>query len=127
MAEGAENALSGLGTRALRAGRVLVSTQLAAAEREARADAQRIGGGVVVLCVAAVFALAAALSLHAAAVAYVQARFGMSLSLSLLAVAGADALVALALALIGRAKLAAPVMVETRAMVKRTADALRGD
>lgn len=130
MAEDVANAKSeesGLGARVLRAGKVLVSAQLDAAQREARSDLSRIGAGLALFGAAIGLVAAAAILLHAAAVLFVQARFGLSWPAALLAVAGADALVAALLAAAARGKLAPPVMAETRAMVKRAAEAIRGN
>jgi hypothetical protein len=116
----------GLSVRVMRAVRVLVAAQLEAAQREARTDLQRLGAGLALIGVAIAFVFLAAIVLQAAAVAFVQARFGTTVLTALVVVAGADLLIAAVLALVARAKLAPPLMVETRAMVKRATDAIRG-
>jgi hypothetical protein len=56
----------------------------------------------------------------------VQRRFQWDMASSIGAVAGADIVVALVLLLMARARLATPVLTETRAMVKKAAGVLRG-
>jgi hypothetical protein len=112
--------------RAYRAFELLFSVHAKLARREAGDDLRRIVSGLV-LAVLALGLVSFALVLgHAAAVFAVERRFQWGYPTSIGAVAGADALLALVLFLVARARLSAPVLPETRAMVKKAAAVLKG-
>jgi hypothetical protein len=102
--------------RAYRAFELLFSVHAKLARREAGDDLRRIVSGLV-LAVLALGLVSFALVLgHAAAVFAVERRFQWGYPTTIGAVAGADA----------RARLSAPVLPETRAMVKKAAAVLKG-
>lgn len=117
---------TGLFVRGYRAFELLFSLHAKLARREAEDDLRRIVSGVV-LAVLALGLVSFALVLgHAAAVLAVERRFQWGYPASIGAVAAADAFLALVLLLVARARLSAPFLPETRAMVKKAAGVLRG-
>lgn len=112
--------------RGYRAFELLFSVHAKLARREAADDLRRVLTGVVLALVAAVLLLFALCLAHGAAVLLVQRRLQWDLPASIGAVAGADVAIALLLLLVTRARLSAPVLPETRAMVKKAAAVLRG-
>lgn len=126
-ARGEDEAQStGLLGRAFRAVELLVSAQAASAKREAKEDASRVLGGLVLAIGAVAFFMTALAFAQVAAVFFVQSRFGLTWPAALLAVAGGNGFIAIVLYGIARAKLAPPVLVETRAMMKRAASVIAG-
>lgn len=121
-----ESADTGLLVRAYRAFELLFSVHARLARREASDDLRRILSGVALAAVALALAAFALVLGHAAAVVAVERRFQWGYPASFGAVAGADVLAAVLLLLIARARLAPPVLAETRAMVKKAASVLRG-
>ncbi|MEZ4294017.1 MAG: phage holin family protein [Polyangiaceae bacterium] len=117
---------TGMLVRAYRAFELLFSVHARLAQKEASEDARRIVTGII-LAVLAFSLLSFALILgHAAAVMAVEHRFHLGYPASIGAVAGADIALALLLLLLARARLSAPVLPETRAMVKKAAAVLKG-
>lgn len=117
---------TGLLVRGYRAFELLFSVHAKLAQREATEDLRRIVLALVVAAVALALLGFALILGHAAAVLAVERRFQWGYPASIGAVAGADVLVALVLLLRTRAQLSAPVLPETRAMVKKAASVLRG-
>lgn len=112
--------------RGYRAFELLFSVHAKLARREASDDLRRIVSGLVLAVLALALVSFALVLGHAAAVLAVERRFQWGYPTSIGAVAGADAFLALVLLLIARARLSAPVLPETRAMVKKAAAVLRG-
>jgi hypothetical protein len=112
--------------RGYRAFELLFSVHAKLARREASDDLRRIVSGVILAVVALGLVAVALLLGHAAAVLAVERRFQWGYPGSIGAVAAADALLAALLLWIARARLSAPVLPETRAMVKKAAAVLRG-
>lgn len=112
--------------RLYRAFDLLFSVHARAARREAGADLRRIATGLLLFGIALSLLGFALILGHAAAVLLVERRFGWGYGPSIGAVAGADVGLALFLFLLGRARLATPVLTETRAMMKKAASVLRG-
>lgn len=117
---------TGLLVRGYRAFELLFSVHAKLARREAEGDLRRILSGVVLAALALALVGFALILGHAAAVVAVERRFQWGYAASIGAVAGADAFLALVLLLLARARLTAPVLPETRAMVKKAAAVLRG-
>jgi hypothetical protein len=112
--------------RGYRAFELLFSVHAKMAKSEASRDLRRVVSGIVLMAVAISLVGFALILGHAAAVLVVQRRFQLDMASSIGAVAGADIVVALVLLLMARARLATPVLTETRAMVKKAAGVLRG-
>lgn len=93
------------------------------AEREAAADRSRIVRGIVFFALSFFLLLLTLLVGQALLVCWLRAR-GLSDLAALGITAGADALLGLFCLLIGRAAMKAPVLPQTRAMVRRTMSAL---
>lgn len=121
-----EAASMDLVSRALRAIEWLLSAHMTIAQREAKKDIARLLSAVWLAGVAIVLAATALVLVHAAAVVVLQAQTGLSWPAVLLAVAGADVLAAGLFLMRCRARLAPPVMVETRAIARKAAAALTG-
>lgn len=117
---------AGVTSRLLRAGEVLASAHAKRAKEEAARDAGRIGGALGLLAAAALLLVPACLLAHFALVVWLRDRFALALAPAAGAVAAGDVLCALLLALVARAKLAPPVLAETRATLKRAAEVWRG-
>jgi hypothetical protein len=117
---------AGTSSRLLRAAEVLVSAHASRAKDEAARDASRIGTGAVLIVIALGFVFPALFLLNVAVVFLVEARFAWGFPASATAVAAGDLIVALVVLQLARAKLAAPVLVETRATLKRVASVVRG-
>jgi hypothetical protein len=93
------------------------------AEREAQADQKRLVRGVV--CFAIAFFLLLLTLLVAQALLVITLReLGVKLLWALVITAGADALFGLSFLLLGRRMLKAPVLPQTRALLRRTLSAL---
>lgn len=117
---------TGMLVRGYRAFELLFSVHARVAKNEASRDLRRVMSGIVLVAVAISLVGFALILGHAAAVLVVQRRFQWDMASSIGAVAGADIVVALVLLLMARARLATPVLAETRAMVKKAAGVLRG-
>lgn len=105
---------------------LIASAHASRAREEAGKDASRVLGGVVLLLLAIFFCVPVVLLVDAALVLYLVERGTFSLPAALGAVAAGNALVVLALGLRARSQLEAPVLVETRATLKRAAIVIRG-
>jgi hypothetical protein len=116
----------GILVRGYRAFELLFSVHARLARREAGDDLRRIATGVALAVLALGLVSFALIPGQAAAVLAVERRFQWGYPASIGAVAGADVFLALVLLLIARARLSAPVLPETRAMVKKAAAVLRG-
>lgn len=112
--------------RAYRAFELLFSVHAKLAKREAEDDLRRIATGVLFGALAIALVAFALVLGHAAAVLAVERRFQWGYPASIGAVAGTDAALALFLLLLARARFRAPVLPETRAMVKKATAVLRG-
>lgn len=123
---GSGGADTGMLVRAYRAFELLFSVHARLARREAKEDVRRILAGVFLIFLALGLVGLAMILGQAAAVLAVERRFQWGYPSSIGAVAGADALVAALLLIIARGRLSAPVLPETRAMVKKAASVLRG-
>lgn len=117
---------TGLLVRGYRAFELLFSVHAKLARREATDDLRRVVSALVLAALGLGLVGFALILGHAAAVLAVERRFHWGYPGSIGAVAGADVLLALVLFLVARARLAAPVLPETRAMVKKAAAVLRG-
>ena len=107
--------------------RLLIDAQIASAKREASQDASRMLGGLALAALGASLFMTGLVLVQVALVFWVQARFALAWPVALLAVAGGNVLVAMVLFGAARMKLAPPVLVETRAMMKRVAGVITGD
>lgn len=124
--EDAATTSTGTLTRLVRAVELLLSAHASRAREEASKDLSRMLSGALLL-LAALFFLALVVPLaDVAASLLVHDRYGWSLPASLGWVASANVLVALLLAFVARGRLSTPVLVETRATLKRAAIVLRG-
>ncbi|MBN8611145.1 MAG: phage holin family protein [Deltaproteobacteria bacterium] len=123
---GAAGGEPGLFARALRAVEVLVSAHVSLARVEAKADLARILSGVALLVMAIALATLACAIGHVALVLVLEAQLACGYETALAAVAATDAALATVLMLLARARLAAPVLVETRSMLTKAAVTLRG-
>ncbi len=110
-------------SRILRAGYSLVRIHLDIAQNEAARDQQRMLRGLVCLGVAGVFLVLLLISGQALVVALLRDA-GVKLSFALLAVVLADVIFGLLLFALGRRALRAPVLPQTRAVIRRTLSAL---
>ncbi len=122
----ARDADAGMATRMLGAVELIASAHASRARDEASRDLSRIVSGAALLALAFVLFLPALFLANVAAVLAVEARWAPGLASSAGIVAAADVAIALLVALAGRARLAAPVMQETRATLKRAVAVLRG-
>lgn len=113
-------------SRAIAAVELIASAHASRAKDEAGRDLSRIGSGAVLLAVGALFAVFTLFLADAIAVVLLYERARLPLYAALLAVAGSNLAIGLACLLIGRARLKAPVLVETRATLKRAALVVRG-
>lgn len=131
MAEGepsgdASTAESSILMRAVRALELLFSAHATIARLEARNDLARILSGLF-LAGAALAMLAIAVVLgHVVAAIALEARLECGYPTSIGAIAGADLVIAAVFFLGARARLQAPVLVETRATMKKAVSTLRG-
>lgn len=121
----AESADTGILVRAFRAIELLVSAHARLVRLEARNDLGRIVSALVLAAVGLTLLSFALILAHAAAVFAVERRFQWGIPASLGAVAGADVFVAMILLLVARARLARPVLTDTRAMVAKATALLR--
>jgi len=124
--QSSEPAPSGTLVRVVSAVELLVSAHASRAKDEAARDLGRIAGALLLLGAAALFGALAVGILDVALALFLRARLGWPLPLALGAVAGGNVALALVLAWIARARLALPVLPETRATLRRAAVALRG-
>lgn len=112
--------------RGVRAVEVLASAHASRAKEEARRDLGRIGSGVGLFALAALLAIPAVVLLHVALVIVLHERSGLPWATAAAAVAGGDVAIGALAILLGRARLRTPVMVETRATLKRAVAVLKG-
>ncbi|HTJ85025.1 MAG TPA: phage holin family protein [Polyangiaceae bacterium] len=105
---------------------VLVGAHAARAQREATDDAKRVVAGAILVALAAALMLPVVLLFDVAVAVVLVEKYEQDLALSLALVAVGNLVVALAALAAGRARLRAPVLKETRATLKRAAQALRG-
>jgi hypothetical protein len=95
------------------------------AQREAARDASRLAGGLVLLVCAAAIAGAGAIVLSAAAIVALAQYTRLDWLGAILVVGAADAALAVLLGLAGKSRFKAPIMKETRGLVKRTVSSFR--
>ncbi|MBL9026154.1 MAG: phage holin family protein [Myxococcales bacterium] len=112
--------------RLVRALEVLLSAHASRARDEASRDISRIGAGAVLLVLALALVAPALLLLDLAAVLVIQEHLRWGWAASCVAVAALDVVVAGLALTAARARLAAPVLVETRSTLKRAALVIRG-
>lgn len=124
---GAEE-LGGSGTiaRLVNALELIGSAHASRARDEAKRDASRLVSGLLLGLVAVLLVIPAVAVADVAAALALAARGVLSLPSALAAAAAIDALVVVALVLAARARFTSPVLVETRATLKRAALVLRG-
>jgi hypothetical protein len=103
---------------------VLLSAHVESARNEASRDARRFLGAVLLLGASMLLLIPASLLAHAAAAMLVHDTWPIGWTESLLAVAAADVAVGVPVYLWARRRLGAPLLTETRALVRRTAAAL---
>jgi hypothetical protein len=111
--------------RIVRVVQALIKSHAHLAREELGRDANRLLAGLCFLAVAAFFAGVVVLLLEVALVSVLRELSGASLFRCLVAAAGINSVVAVGAALLGRARLRAPVLRETRAMLAATATALK--
>ncbi len=121
-----EGTEGGILMRALRALELLVSAHARLARLEAKNDLARIASGLFLAGLALALAGMAAILGHVVLVLALEARLAWGLPASIGAVAAADVALAVVLMLVARARLQAPVLVETRSMMTKAASTLRG-
>jgi hypothetical protein len=109
--------------RVLRAGYSLLRIHFEIAQHEAARDQQRMLRGMFCLGVAAVFLVLLLFSGQALVVALLRDA-GLKLSFALLAVVLVDVIFGLLLFVVGRRALRAPMLPQTRAVLRRTLSAL---
>lgn len=126
MAESRDERELGLLSRMVRALELIASVHVSRARDEAGRDVSRLVKGVVLGVAALAMALPVLLLLEVAATLTVRQRFGLGEVASVLVVAGGNALLALALAFTAKRRLSAPLLVETRATLKRAIVVVRG-
>ena len=102
----------------VRAFAAMLGLHMRYAQREAAHDAERLVGALLLVVVGAVLGLFGLLFGHLALMDYLTTL--MPRSQAVLVVAGGDLLLAVMMLLVARARLRKPVLVETRAMVRRT-------
>ncbi len=112
--------------RALDALDVLVSAHAALARVEAKNDLTRLVSGLAFAAGALALTSMAAVLVHALLVLAAESQLGWGRVEAIAALAAGDVTVAAALMLMARARLRAPVMVETRATLAKASAALRG-
>lgn len=112
--------------RVYRVLKMLVSMQARLARREAREGVRRMMTAVVLAAIACALLSMALLLGHAALVMAIEQHYGLGYPASIGAVAGGDVVLALFLFLVARARMAAPILPETREMVKKAAAAMVG-
>lgn len=117
--------IADIGARALKMVGTLFGLHLEYAQREAAKDASRLAAGLALLVAAAAVAGAGAIVLSAAAIVALEQYTQLSWLGAILVVGAADAGLAMMLALVGRSRFKAPIMKETRGLVKRTVSSLR--
>lgn len=112
-------------SRILDAAELLASAHASRAKDEASRDVSRIVSGLVLVVAAILVVAPAVLLLDVALVFLLQEKTGWGFAASSAAVAGANLLVAFGLGLTARSKFSKPVMLETRATLRRAARVLR--
>ena len=113
-------------SRAFAAVELLASAHASRAKDEAGRDLSRIGSGAILLVAGALFSMFALLFADVLGVVLLVERAHLALPMAVLAVAGANLALGLVCLLVGRARLKQPVLVETRATLKRAAIVMRG-
>ena len=113
--------------RLVRAVELIASAHASRAREEAGKDLSRMASGGLLLLLGLLLFVPIVALLDVALSLLIADRAPMSLALSLACVAGGNALVALVLGLTARSRLSSPVLVETRATLKRAAIVLRGN
>lgn len=114
---------SGSAGRLFGIARGLLQIHVDIAKREAAADQARLARGLVLLTLA-LFLLLLVLFVGQALGAWLLHAAGLSWTWALAGVAGGDLILSLLLFVLGRRALRAPVLPETRALLRRTAAAL---
>ena len=122
-----EAAASGFLARLLRVLEALLTAAADTARNEARRDLRRLLVGIILLAAGVFLALTALALLSVALVFVVHATWHTGWPTAILSVAGANVVLGAGIAIAGRQRLAAPVLCETRAMLRRTATILVGD
>jgi uncharacterized membrane protein YqjE len=122
----AEAAAPGTFGRVTRVARTLVSVHVEAATREAVRDRDRLLAGAVLAALGAFFVALLLVMLHIAAL-FALHRYGQPWLVSALAVAGGDLLAGLVCLMLARGRFRAPVLQETRALVRRTVESFTGE
>ena len=113
-------------SRAFAAVELLASAHASRAKDEAGRDLSRVGSGAVLLAVGALLLMFTLLLADVLLVLLLIERAQLAPYMAVLAVAGVNLALALVCLLLGRARLKKPVMVETRATLKRAAIMMRG-
>ena len=113
-------------SRAFAAVELLASAHASRAKDEAGRDLSRIGSGAVLLAVGALLLMFTLLLADVLLVLLLIERAQLAPYMAVLAVAGVNLALTLVCLLLGRARLKKPVMVETRATLKRAAIVMRG-
>ncbi len=119
----------GTGTmrRAARVGRAIVDMHVEIASREAARESRRVASGVAMIVASALLFAIVVVMLHVAGTSFVHDRYARSWATSALEMAAIDVAIGALLLAIGRRRLVAPLMPETRGMLRRTVEALSGD
>jgi hypothetical protein len=109
---------SGVVMTLLRVFAAMLGLHIRHAQKEVGRDVERVIGAIVLLAVGGVLGMLALVLGHLALIHYLTPIIGRLRAV--LAVAGGDLFVALVLFLTARRRLKKPMLVETRAMVRRT-------
>ena len=108
----------------LRALGTMLGVHVEYAQREVSSDLRRLFGAAVLLVLAAIGTLLALGGLHAALIIELHREFSWRWSEACAVVALGDLLITLVLLVMARMRLRSPVLVETRALVRRTVASL---
>ncbi len=107
--------------RLYRAFELLLKAHLSTAKREATDDFVRVLTGLAMTALAFVFMVFALMLAHAGAIFAFEHFFSRGYGVAIGAVGGTDFAIGATLLLIARAKISAPVLVETRATLTKVA------
>jgi uncharacterized membrane protein YqjE len=115
---------SGTVRRAARVGRAIVDMHVELASREAARESRRVAGGVAMMLAGAMLFAIVVVMLHVAGTSFLHERYARTWATSALEMAAIDVAIGALLLALGRGRLVAPLMPETRGMLRRTVEAL---
>jgi len=125
--ESRDSVSAGTASRLVRAVELIASAHASRARDEAAKDLSRMASGGVLLVLALVLVVPIVVLFDVAAALALFERGALSLPLALATVAMINVLIAISMGLLARSRLSSPVLVETRATLKRAAIVLRGN